>query len=250
MPSATARIPWAEVRRAYVETDEPVKSILERFEITQAKLRHRRVVEGWPVRDSPVGKPRSPGAAAHEPAALVETLCKLTALPIATDAGAPDLPVHGRANPVPPPPLPAFAAAAAAAAATNTEPATRKQKQKAQVDKFYAAIAQDLARIDKLLAVEDLPPADAERLTRSLASIIQSYERVLELDPANRTARLTSSSRPDRSTTGSAGNNSGSGIDASGPTGAERIRREIAERLERLLEKGIAAGGPGDPVAG
>lgn len=246
MPSATARIPWAEVRRAYVETDEPVKSILERFEITPAKLRRRRAVEGWPVRNSPVGKPRLPGVAAHEPAALVETLCKLTALPIATDAGAPDLPAHERANPVPQPLLPA----STSTPATTTEPATRKQKQKAQIDKFYAAIAQDLARIDKLLAAEDLPPADAERLTRSLASIIQSYERVLELDPANRTARLTSGTRSDRSTSGSAGNNSGSGIDASGPTGAERIRREIAERLERLLEKGIAAGGPGDPVAG
>jgi hypothetical protein len=49
-------VDWADVRRAYEETSEPVAAIVRRLGLTHRKLRYRREKEGWAIR------PHGPGA--------------------------------------------------------------------------------------------------------------------------------------------------------------------------------------------
>jgi hypothetical protein len=108
------------------------------------------------------------------------------------------------------------------------------------VRRLYAAIITKLAQLEDRMSSPETPtPADAERETRALASLIRSVERVHELETdLTRGAKL-------------AGNPAGP--DAAGPNAdAERKRRELAERIRRLGEQ-IArgnTGGAGGPPAG
>jgi len=203
---------WDQVRVAYTDGREPIARLCDRFDITPAELRDRRLAEGWPTWPSPI-RPRSPS----QP----------------TDA-------------------------------TPTPPAATQSPRKHRADRirrFYATIDGDLAKLEALLKADDLTPSDAERLIRSLASIIQSYERVLDLDPAAR-SRDPGSSRSGTtnapSTSGTSGHSkshravgsssNANACDAAGPADAERLRSEIADRIERLMDKGNAARNPDDPA--
>jgi len=211
---------WDQVRLAYTDGREPIARLCDRFDITPAELRDRRLAEGWPTRPSPI-RPRRQS----EPSPATSTQC-----------------------------------AAAPTPAPSADPATQSpRKHRAdRLRRFYATIDGDLAKLEALLKADDLTPSDAERLIRSLASIIQSYERVLDLDPAARSR----DPRPSRSGAASPSGNSGhskshraagsssnaNASDTPGPADAERLRSEIADRIERLMDKGNVARNPDEPA--
>lgn len=56
MPSADEDT-WAEVERAYVETDETITSICARLGVPASTLQRRAVVHGWPRRKGRAGRP-------------------------------------------------------------------------------------------------------------------------------------------------------------------------------------------------
>ncbi len=291
-PSTSSADPdWTAVSLAYADDTQTIASICDRFDITAAQLRRARTAQGWTARPSAVaarlsaGDGRSNGAlqkplkdlatkpVRQTPAGLIETLSELTARPIFTAAD----PVPGTVNPdsrTSDRTSDRTNATRANTSQANTAPAdtaqanpprqptasqaaTATSKRKTTIAKFYDAIHRDMGRIDKLMDATNLKAGDAERLVRALASIIQSYERVLELDPTIRSARHRSdakstepkSSDPRSHRAGaSAGTNAATGIDPSGAADAERLRRQIAERLERLMENGLAARTPSEPA--
>ncbi|MFM2423248.1 MAG: hypothetical protein RL291_1778 [Pseudomonadota bacterium] len=55
---------WEDIRLAYVETPEPIKSLCKRFDITPADLAKQRKALGWPPRPSPIKAKAKPAAAA------------------------------------------------------------------------------------------------------------------------------------------------------------------------------------------
>lgn len=125
--------------------------------------------------------------------------------------------------------VPAKAGASATAAkktrATKGDLPTRRA-QRALIARLYRAISLKLEHMEMRMASGDTRSAqDEERESRALATLISNFEKVTEavagLDTDRDTARAAGTAGAD----------------------AERMRREIAERLERL-------GGGGAPRAG
>ncbi len=102
--------------------------------------------------------------------------------------------------------------------------------QKAVIARLYRAITLKLEHMETRMASGEARSAqDEERESRALATLISNFEKVTEavteLDRERQAVRA----------------NSAAGADA------ERMRREIAERLERLGGGGTAERGPGTP---
>ena len=122
------------------------------------------------------------------------------------------------------------------APAGTAKPATAKQSgrlptrtaQKAVIARLYRAITVKLEHMEKRMASgEDRSAQDEERESRALATLINNFEKVTEA-----VAELEADRGASRAS-------SAAGADA------ERMRREIAERLERLGGVGPAARGSG-----
>jgi hypothetical protein len=120
--------------------------------------------------------------------------------------------------------------------AGKTKPAAAKQSgglptrtaQRAVIARLYRAITVKLEHMEKRMASgEDRSAQDEERESRALATLINNFEKVTEAVAGLEEDRGASRAR------------SAAGADA------ERMRREIAERLERLGSRGPAAGGAG-----
>ncbi len=99
------------------------------------------------------------------------------------------------------------------------------------VDRLYRAIDVKLTRLEaRMRAHQETSAADSEREARELASMIRSFEQVSELK-ANIAER---------------GARHGEKASTVSPADAERMRTEIAERLERLFggrQSGARPGG-------
>ena len=105
-----------------------------------------------------------------------------------------------------------------------------RASQRAVIGRLYRAISLKLEHMEKRMASgESRSAQDEERESRALATLINNFEKVTEavagLDKDGDAAR-----KPGRT-----------GADA------ERMRREIAERLERLGGGGPAPGSSGKP---
>lgn len=200
---------WALVRHAYCDTTASVADICRTFSLTSAQLYARRAAEGWPYRGPVQPKPKpKPTASAPAPS---------PAQPSGSASNAPTAPhapaQHSRATP--------------------------RDLRAALLQRLYNAIDLKLNQLEKhMTSSNDVSSADHERDTRALTSLVRSFERVTEFDPdrANRTAAATGPAAADPA--------------ASSPVlataaDAERLRRDIAQRLERILEKRNAAGDAG-----
>ena len=103
-----------------------------------------------------------------------------------------------------------------------------KTAQRAVIARLYRAITVKLEHMEKRMASgEDRSAQDEERESRALATLISNFEKVTEAVAELEDNRGASRAR------------SAAGADA------ERMRREIAERLERLGGGGPIARGPG-----
>lgn len=119
---------------------------------------------------------------------------------------------------------------AGAAARPSALPTRRAQR--ALIARLYRAISLKLEHMEKRMASGDARSAqDEERESRALATLISNFEKVTE---------AVADLDRDREAGGSRGR-AGAGADA------ERMRREIAERLERLGGGGTARGRPQKP---
>ena len=89
------------------------------------------------------------------------------------------------------------------------------------VQRLYRAIDTKLKRLEaRMRSGKSLSAADSERETRELGTMVRSFEKVTELAAEiDRSKSKTDASRSDVSA-----------------ADAERMRREIAERIERLVE--------------
>jgi hypothetical protein len=81
--------------------------------------------------------------------------------------------------------------------------------------------------------------ADHERDVRALSTLIRTFERMLDLD---RTARSDDAAATEPHGPRGPGGGPAASADAAGAADAERLRRQIAERVERLVGRGDAAG--------
>lgn len=101
-------------------------------------------------------------------------------------------------------------------------------KQK-MIARLYKAIDENLKRLEARMGSErDVSAADSERETRELGVMIRSFEKVTEF--ATEIENRRQSAAPE-------------GVSAAD---AERMRTEIAERLERLHAQGNSGSGSGE----
>jgi hypothetical protein len=172
---------WAEIRKAYLETTEPIRQIAARYGIVHSTISGRALKEGWPPRS--VGMrviPVIPPPAAH------------------TDSGAPDERQEPR------------------------EPDTAETR----IRRMLGIIDLQLDRMERRMSSgRPLTAQDEERQARALRAIAANLDKVTEA--AADTFR-----------------DQGQGAASGREADAERMRREIAERLERLNAQWLAREGP------
>jgi hypothetical protein len=192
---------WAAVRNAYFEGELTILDLCAKFEIDPKAFSKRRLAEGWPAR--PRLTPRSPNGQ-FQP----------TARPTALSASAART-VRGEL-----------------------------------ISRLYRAIDLKLIQMEKLMATEPkaTTSADHEREARVVAGMARTFEHVTELNadlieqsrrPRSGTAGKSSEPAPtDPALTGASANPAlATSAFAADPASAERLRRDIAQRLERILEK-------------
>lgn len=115
-------------------------------------------------------------------------------------------------------------------AAKRRQPA--RNAQQSVVRRLYRAIDTKLRKLEKRMqSGEALTAADSERETRELGTMIRSFEKVTEV--------AADIDRPQESAAAKA--------PLVTAADAERMREEIAERLERLHAQGPSARGSGEP---
>lgn len=130
---------------------------------------------------------------------------------------------------------------------------TRAVRQ-ALIRRLYKAIDMKLKHWeDRMARGEDLTAADSERMAKEITTMINGFETVAETEgaiekrDAQSAAVGTAAHGRPASRRGRGGANSAGGAlatpDAAVATDAERMRREIAERLERLRNPCGSAGG-------
>ena len=217
---------WAHVRAAYEANEISIAAICAKFELTSATLYRRRIKEGWPLRGT-------------QPAAFAA---------IGSRSGpnvAPAILLDNSPAAIPTPKWPATNARAARAAL---------------ILRLYNAIDLKLTQMEHLMTNPDpaaptTTSADHERETRALTGLIRNFEHVTELNadltrPAGRHAAKSTRAAPEAATSPA---DAASGAPAltsapvlpAPPANAEFLRRDIAERLGRILAHGNPPGDAG-----
>lgn len=105
----------------------------------------------------------------------------------------------------------------------------RRVTRKAMIARLYRAIDDKLKQLEaRMSSGSEISAAESERETRELGVMIRSFEKVTEFATEIENRRKTAA--PERISAGE----------------AERMRNEIAERLERLNGQGNSSAGSGE----
>lgn len=193
---------WAAVRVAYEETDEAVHRIAHRFGIDRSRIFYRAAGHGWRMRsERPVRR------VADVPPRRMETVLPAPKLMqpafASTDAEA------------------ASQAGAAENDLSSAEPVDTGRPAETpgqRLERLHRIIDRLLARLESTMG-QNMTPQDQEKTARAITQTVAAVERVTELANAQVKAPETDGGQShDRAE-------------------AERMRREIAERLERLSAK-------------
>lgn len=121
---------------------------------------------------------------------------------------------------------------------TDAKPTTRQRL----IKRLYAAIDQELEQLEAGSFGNRRPSAtEIERRTRTLTLMIRGLEKVLELD--------TDQQKPKRTAAGSRAPSGGSARVVANEDAAQ-MRRDIAQRLERLHTQWADTARPGDAQSG
>lgn len=193
---------WAEIARLWLDGNEPLGRIAERFAITHQKITARARTEQWPARRGAMrnknpSRNRAMAGKGHRGAARG-----------VDDAEQPagGLVRCGRG-----------AAAAKGAGRTRDRAGARK----AMVERLFDAMDTKLSAIEERIASgDDATPADSERTTRALNTLVRGLEKLSDYE-----GKL--SNKAER--------NDGNKRQASDDP--ERRRQELARRIERLLKR-------------
>jgi hypothetical protein len=207
---------WEQVRAAYVDTKNTVVEICQQFGIRHQDLYARRSAESWPLRD----KRKS------------DSLRRAPASTSGNDAPAPHT-------------------------------ATSRAARAALILRLYNVIDLKLTQMEKLMSEpkpdgEQTSSADHERETRTITGLVRNFEHVTEMD-ADLTKPAGKSAAAKSTRTGNAATSSADGPSTSGPgpaalttaalaadpARAMLLRRDIAQRLERIMGKGNPPGDAG-----
>ncbi len=220
---------WAEIERLYRTGVEPISNIAIRFGIGVRSIHAMRKARGWP--------PRCGKAAAGARRKRMVSEPKRTRCRGEKAANPGRAPAGDAAEPGP---VVVGVTVDAAARETSTPPvnaspppAAKPATRKALVRRLYRAIDVKLQRLERRMTSGEEPTiADSERETRELAHMIRSFEKVTEVaadiaqdtgrhasKPAGGSARAAARKQP---------------AEAYVSADAERMRHEIAQRLERL----------------
>jgi hypothetical protein len=189
---------WPTIRRRYEETDAAVADIIKTGEVTRASFDTRRKKEGWRR-----GKPRGPSPGQRTAATNAAPVARLTA------AVALPTPKRGSARRV-------------------SKPVTLAGRRKL-IDRLVAAISLKLEQLERRMAhdldADDTGAAsstDHERETRAIGALIDNLGKVTEI--------ASDIARP------SGGKSAVAAAELADE--ADRFRRELAERLSRIVKSG------------
>jgi hypothetical protein len=186
---------WANVRRAYVDGSQSVKQICTEFGIDTFKLYARARQDQWPKRLAKILAARTAAKAVAQPSDAIS--------PADPDSAELPLPSNQRAR-------------------------------SALIRRLYKAIDTKLKQMEKLMAsAAETSPADHERETRTLSTLIRNFERVSEFDPDLITKPAAAHTANAPAGSSSSPNSAASPSSAD----AERLGRDIAERLVRIHEQ-------------
>ena len=194
---------WALIRDSYCTTSEPAGAIATRFGIHHTAITRYRLINKWPLRPAQ-GAPSSSTSAAHD------------------------------AKPITPAPM----EPASTPPGNQTLPRTSVARE-ALVYRIYEALTLKLSKLEQQMNSEkEFDPIDQERQSRALNSIVRSFERTTEFDPAYTRTGPAFAAAPATDTPG-AGSGSAAAHPPANPdaASAEHLRRDIAERLGRILER-------------
>jgi hypothetical protein len=185
---------WAEIRKAYEETSEPVTELAARCGIARSTVHVRAARESWGLR-RPVG-------------VRVVPLPRVARTPVAN--------VHALAERI-----------------TPREPDTAE----ARVRRMLGIIDLQLDQMEsRMTSGQPMTTQDEERQARAFGAIAGNLEKITEA-----AADIFREAGHDGAANG---HGDGRGLEAQRAE-AERPRREIAERLERLNAQWLARGGAG-----
>ena len=210
---------WAQVRAAYADTKVTVVEICHQFGIRHQDLYARRSVENWPLRDK--GKSD-----------------RLRRVP----ASKSDQSASGDA-------------------AAKPHATTSRAARAALILRLYNAIDLKLTQMEQRMsdpnATQQTTSADHEREARTLTGLARNFERVTEMDsdltkPAGKSASKSTragNAAPPAATDGLGTSGTAALANAASlaadPARAMLLRRDIAQRLERIMAKGNPPGDAG-----
>ena len=194
---------WAAVRAAYEDTDEAVYRIALRFGIARERIYDQAAREGWHMRSD-----RTVRRVADVPPPRTVPPPQASRFPPlagSTSASAEDVTlIAGMEDDV-----------SSAAPADPDRPAETPAQ---RLERLHRIIDRLLARLESTMD-QNMTPQDQEKTARAITQTVAAVERVTELANAQVKAPETDGGQShDRAE-------------------AERMRREIAERLERLSAK-------------
>lgn len=219
---------WAQVHAAYIANEISTSAICKKFNLSSGSLYSRRVKEGWPLRGT-------------QPAGLTAKGKRAKAESLPATASLDD------------PPQPKSTA--------KSHAHISRAARASLILRLYNAIDLKLTQMEKLMsepeATKDTSSADHERETRTITGLVRNFERVTEMDadltkPAGKFSAAKSTRAGTASSTDAA-STSGHGPAAlttaaalaADPARAMLLRRDIAQRLERIMGKGNPPGDVG-----
>lgn len=223
MPSPSV---WEDIRRVHQDGKISVTDILAKFNITQGALTYRIRREDWPRRPSPIksGAIKRTAVASSTPP---PTLADLSAEP----SHAPE------AELLLSPPAPASPA--------KKTVLTSIAHRRALVKRLYAAIDTKLSLLERRFASEmasldagktkAISAADNERDTRTIGTLIKTLEQVTEYDHGHESGKRIPGGTAAKILHGAAAK-SAAAASASLADETDRLRRELGDRLQRLVE--------------
>ncbi|MEM1371639.1 MAG: hypothetical protein AAGG72_05365 [Pseudomonadota bacterium] len=215
-----------KVREAFESGVQSVPAIARTFNVTAAAIRYRAKRDGWRR------TPGMAGAAAKQPTRTNDDVEPGSA-PVAKVTGATGKAQTGKRPTGQVKKKPSRPVKTAKAKSKSTR---GRASRRGLVKRIYRAIDTKLrlleARLDQR---EEQSPSDSEREMRELSSMIRGFEKVTAVadDMEQSQSRRAKQGAPERD-------------QSSAGTDAERMREEIAERIERLITQGALETGAGE----
>lgn len=195
--------PWDEIARAWQDRAIPIAQIADQYGLTRGQLSQAAKQRGWPTRT----QIRSSRGLSGTPKAVAKrSPAKTAAAPRKTSKAA-----AGEAGQV-------------ASLAKTAKPRPKSVNAKTLVNRIYSTIDKELSKLEQH---DGESSQDRERASRALSQMVNSLEKAVDMQ---------------REITKAQGRAQASGKHKEALKHAEELRREIADRLERLQRKRTAAG--------